>query len=85
MKLFFFSFLFLSLVIFIYFNFFNKKESKHDYIVYLAQKAFSADPIDFDLWTHHYIFNNVLARLITQYKKGEVIGVIAEKWVTSNN
>lgn len=48
-----------------------------------AIAPYSADPLDYDVWIHHMAFRAVLAPLVTQYRIGEHVGVIAESWRSS--
>lgn len=48
--------------------------------VWIPYPPFSADPIDYDSFIHHITFRSVFSSVVTQYKNGEYVGVLAESW-----
>ncbi|MEN9724398.1 MAG: hypothetical protein RJB38_2384 [Pseudomonadota bacterium] len=44
---------------------------------------YSADPLDFDAYSHHVAFRPVLAGLVTRYRSGQYLGVLAQSWSAS--
>ena len=49
------------------------------------QSPFSFDPLEFDFFTHHATQRPALATLVSHYKAGTVLPVIAESWSVSND
>lgn len=45
----------------------------------------TSDPLHYDVATHHVCFGSVYATLVTVYKKGDIKGIIADKWTVSND
>lgn len=45
-----------------------------------ASMPYSADPIDYDSYIHHYAFTSVLGTLVSSSQKGKITPQIAEKW-----
>lgn len=41
----------------------------------------SADPIDYDAFVHHIAFGSVFGTLVSNYKAGAYVGIIAESWL----
>ncbi len=41
---------------------------------------FSLDPLDYDALAHHICFRSVYSSLVTDYKLGEIKGVVASNW-----
>lgn len=41
---------------------------------------FSSDPLDIDAMVHHIAFTSVYSTLVSNYKQGELKGLIAESW-----
>ena len=54
-------------------------------LVYHHTKAYSADPLEYDLSAHHIIFRSVFSSLVTKYRLGEYVGILAESWRSSND
>lgn len=46
---------------------------------------FSTDPLDIDAMVHHIAFSSVYSTLVSNYKKGELKGIIAESWEHSQD
>jgi hypothetical protein len=53
--------------------------------VWVPYAPTSADPLDYDALPHHVIFRSVFAGLVSQYKTGETVGVLAERWSMSDD
>ncbi len=50
-----------------------------------AGTPFSFDPIDYDAFTHHFTQRPVLATLVSNYRSGDIIGVLAKGWTVSDD
>jgi ABC-type transport system substrate-binding protein len=50
-----------------------------------AGTPFSFDPIDYDAFTHHFTQRPVLASLVSNYRSGDIIGVLAKGWKVSED
>jgi hypothetical protein len=50
-----------------------------------AGTPFSFDPIDYDAFTHHFTQRPVLATLVSNYRSGDLIGVLAKGWRVSED
>lgn len=50
---------------------------------WVGTEVVSSDPLDFDISSHHVAFRPVLAGLVSLYKKGEILGVLADRWSTN--
>lgn len=48
--------------------------------IFVKQKPYSTDPLDYDAFVHHVVFTSVLSPLVSSYKLGEIRGLIAESW-----
>ena len=46
---------------------------------------FSSDPLDYDAMVHHITFSSVYSPLVTNYKLGEMKGIIAESWTHNDD
>lgn len=53
--------------------------------VWVFEPPTSADPIDFDAFVHHVTFRPIFSGLVSQYKKGVYVGVLAESWMASTD
>ena len=58
-------------------------ETRH--ITISAGTPFSFDPIDYDAFTHHFTQRPVLATLVSNYRSGDIIGVLAKGWKVSDD
>lgn len=52
---------------------------------WIETPPYSTDPIDFDAFAHHETFRSVLAGLVSQYKVGTYIGILADRWQVSDD
>jgi hypothetical protein len=48
--------------------------------VWYPTEPYSADPMEYDSFVHHVVIRPVLASLVTQYRSGTIMGVIADSW-----
>ncbi len=46
---------------------------------------YSADPLDYDALAHHICFRSIYSSLISDYKLGEIKGVVASRWSVSDD
>ncbi|MDH4467369.1 MAG: ABC transporter substrate-binding protein [Bacteriovoracaceae bacterium] len=46
---------------------------------------YSADPADFDFMVHNVVFYSVFSPLVSEYKVGDIKGIIAESWRASSD
>lgn len=53
--------------------------------VWITRPPYSADPIDYDAFAHHETFRSVLAGVVSQYRVGEYVGVLADRWSASDD
>ncbi len=53
--------------------------------LWMMEPPYSSDPIHYDAFVHHIAFTSVYSGLVTQYRKGEYLGVLAEKWEASKD
>lgn len=77
----------LIIILFSY-NFYNKsiqKMSTPPVQLWISDVPYSSDPLDFDALVHHIIFYSIYSPLVTEYKVGEVTGLIAESWQSSDD
>lgn len=59
---------------------FNKSNQKTLVVASPRFPPFSTDPLDIDAMVHHISFSSVYSTLVSNYKKGELKGIIAEAW-----
>jgi len=52
---------------------------------WVGTEVISADPLEFDISSHHVAFRPVLASLVSLYKRGEIIGVLASQWSSNDS
>lgn len=45
----------------------------------------SSDPLDFDLYAHHYAFSSVYAKLVSKEIKNSYLPTVASNWISDNN
>jgi hypothetical protein len=48
--------------------------------IWFARVPYSLDPLDYDALAHHVYFRSVYSSLVSDYKLGEITGVLASKW-----
>lgn len=48
--------------------------------IYVTAAPFSPDPYKFDYQIHHIVYGSIFAKLVSQYKQGEIVGVLAQSW-----
>jgi hypothetical protein len=64
----------------------KKQMNTHNTVkVFLTSRPYSGDPLDYDAFVHHIAFRSVYSSLVTQYHKGQVIGLLAQSWSNKNN
>jgi len=61
----------------------NKKTSTLK--VWSLRTPFSTDPLKYDALAHHICFRSTYASLVSEYKLGEIQGVIADTWSSNSN
>lgn len=59
---------------------FYKAESTNLVVASPRFPPFSTDPLDIDAMVHHIAFSSVYSTLVSNYKKGELKGILAEAW-----
>lgn len=52
---------------------------------WIETPPYSTDPLDFDAFAHHETFRSVLAGLVSQYKVGTYVGILADRWQVNND
>lgn len=52
-------------------------------LLWYHMAPFSTDPYDYDAFVHHLAFRSVLSSLVTPYKAGTYVGILAESWKVS--
>ena len=57
---------------------FNKSNQKTLVVASPRFPPFSTDPLDIDAMVHHISFSSVYSTLVSNYKNGELKGIIAE-------
>ncbi len=64
----------------------NKMTHQNDIVkVLVSIPPYSTDPIEYDAHVHHMIFTSVLSPLITNYKLGEYVGILAKSWKVNDD
>ena len=53
--------------------------------LWLSDIPYSTDPLSYDALSHHVAFRSVLSPLISTYKLGEYVGILAESWSVSED
>ncbi len=53
---------------------------KKPIVVWMLRSPYSTDPIDYDAFSHHLAFRSVMSSVVSQYRVGEYVGVLAESW-----
>ncbi len=62
----------------------NKSSSNNNVVTFwIADSPYSADPLDYDAFSHHIAFSSVNAGLVTNYSFGKYTGIIAKEWESS--
>jgi hypothetical protein len=69
--------------IFIIFNSCTPSSPERKLLVSNRLPPYSADPLDYDAFIHHISFRSVLSPLISNYRAGNILGIIAESWASS--
>ncbi len=54
-------------------------------VVWASSRPYSSDPLDYDAFIHHVAFRSVLAPLVSEYRVGQYVGVVAESWSASKD
>ncbi len=62
-----------------------RSESPQSITFRIVQSPYSLDPIDYDHFAHHQAFTASFATLVTQYRRGHILGVIAKSWLSSDD
>jgi hypothetical protein len=47
---------------------------------WMTGSPYSADPIDYDAFIHHVMFTSVLSPIVSQYRVGQITGLLASSW-----
>lgn len=68
-----------------YRTFFDKQGGNMATVTIQAGTPFSFDPMDYDAFTHHLTQRPVLVPLVSNYKSGNIIGVVAKGWSVSED
>ncbi len=58
----------------------DSKSIKSGIKVWSLRSPFSTDPLQYDALAHHICFRSAYASLVTEYKLGEIQGVISDFW-----
>lgn len=63
----------------------DKMTNNKNLQVWSARIPYSLDPLDYDALAHHICFRSVYSSLVSDYKLGEVKGILASKWWASSD
>lgn len=53
--------------------------------IWSPRTPYSTDPLEYDALAHHICFRSLYLSLVSDYKVGEIQGLIAERWETNND
>ncbi len=62
-----------------------EKNRKRQVLFSISDPPKSADPFLYDYFIHHEVFRSTFSSLITQYRRGEYVGILAESWASDDN
>lgn len=66
-------------------KYFNKMSNNKNLQIWSSRVPYSLDPLDYDALAHHICFRSVYSSLVSDYKLGEVKGILASKWWSSSD
>lgn len=53
--------------------------------IWTPRTPYSADPLDYDALAHHICFRSIYSSLVSDYKLGEIKGIISSHWTTKED
>lgn len=63
----------------------HSRENTSTLKVWSLRTPFSTDPLKYDALAHHICFRSTYASLVSEYKLGEIQGILSDEWSSSPN